>query len=187
MRPRSATPTSATLAGLGWGTTIRTGAPSPSCQSAPKLRSYPIPAGSAYPSGHPQVLSSGLNRDPSCQDCQPTLYRPLGSTQAPEGNACYQAWRPGPAPVAWARPRHHLPRESASFLPFTFCSTLKVFIGGEDSQPPLPPGSLFLKQEPHRSLSSSGQSNQYRWRMQPILLEGGRVEEPRLGMHERSC
>lgn len=187
MRPRSATPTSATLAGLGWGTTIRTGAPSPSCQSAPKLRSYPIPAGSAYPSGHPQVLSSGLNRDPSCQDCQPTLYRPPREHPGPRGQRLLPGLETRPRPGCLGPASPPSPSGERLIPALHFLLYLEGIYRWRGQPAPLPPGSLFLKQEPHRSLSSLGQSNQYRWRMQPILLEGGRVEDPRLGMHERSC
>lgn len=126
MRPRSAAPTSATPAGGGVGNDHLDWSPLPKLPKCSEVAVLPDPLRQCLPQRYPQVLSSGLGRDPSSQDCQPTPYRPPGSTQAPEGNACYQAWSPGPAPVAWARPHHRLPGESASFLPFTFCSTLKT-------------------------------------------------------------
>lgn len=153
VRWRGATPTPATPRGSPGRT--------PPPHAAKVLRSCG-PArsrGQCPPGGHPQVLTPGLDKDPhhSCQ----ALDWPPGSLQAPEGSSRSQAWSPGPAPVAWARPPHHLPGEGASLLPFTFRCYLEGIYRCRGRAPTpygLPrvlisdPGSSFLDQEPHLSL-----------------------------------
>lgn len=127
---------------------VQAGASLPTLPKCSEVAVPPVPRGQCPPGGHLQVLPPGLGRDPR-HDCQSTDGS-LGSPQAPEGSACSQAWSPGPAPVAWARPPHHLPGEGASFLSFTFRRYLEgIYRWRRQPPPPRPPqGPHFWTKSP---------------------------------------
>lgn len=112
--------------------------PSPRCQSAPKLRSRPFPAGSAHPVGTRRWFLGAWAGTPTT-----TASPRIGPLGAPRPSRAAPAARPG-APAPPRLPGIGLPTISLGRAPHSCPSlsavTLKVFIGGEDSpHPPWPP------------------------------------------------
>lgn len=128
---------------------VRVGAPSPRCQSAPKLRSRPFPAGSAHPVDNRRCFLRAWVGTPT-----KTASPRRSPLEIPRPPRAAPATRPG-APAPPRLPGPGLPTISLGMAPHSCPSlsavTLKVFIGREDN--PRSPGSSFLDQEPYRFLS----------------------------------
>ena len=168
VRWRGAATTPATPGG------VQEGALLPTLPKCSEVAVPPVPRGQCPPGGHPQVLPWGLGRDSPHHNGQSTD-GPPGSPQAPEGSACSQAWSPGPAPVAWARPPTISLGRAPHSCPSLSSVTLKVFIGGEDSPHPhsLP-----------RVLISGPGAPSFPFALRLKRSWEGGMKEPRLGMHE---
>lgn len=142
VRWRGATPSLATPGGAS-----RLEPPSPRCQSARKLRSCGFPAGITHPVGTCRCFRQAWAETPATTASPPT--GPLGAPRPP-GQRLQPGRESRPRPGGLGRPPQHLPREGASFLPFTFRRYLEGIYRCREQPPPawLPQGPHFWTRSP---------------------------------------
>lgn len=152
---------------------VQAGAPSPRCQSAPKLRSRRFPAGSAHRVDTRRCFLRAWAGTPATTASPRT--GPLGAPRPPRAAP---AARPG-APAPPRLPGPGLPTISLGRAPHSCPSlsavTLKVFIGGEDS--PHPHGLPKVLISGPRALCIP-------FACRLLRSWGGGMGEPRLDVHE---
>lgn len=107
--------------------------PSQRCQSARKLRSCRFPAGITHPVGTCRCFLQAWAETPATTASPRT--GPLGAPRPP-GQRLQPGREPRPRPGCLDWPPQHLPREGASFLPFTFRRYLEGIYSVENSPHP---------------------------------------------------